>query len=231
MIASVNIADVSVGASLAVLRKKPKPGSFPGLRHADVAIAAPLGGSILPAPQVRRIAMVGIWDDDASIDRFLDEHPHAQALAGGWRVRLEPLRAWGTWPGLPDEVPRGRNVDDDGPAAVLTMGRVKVTRAVPFLRTSNRAENAVLTAPGLTWATGLARPPFVSTCSLWESSKALSVYAYGRQDPAHAHAIEADQAKPFHHQETFIRFRPYDSHGGLDGKNPLPAAWLESGPT
>lgn len=230
MIASVNIADVSVGAALGVLRQKPKPGSFPGLRHADVAIAAPLSESLLASPQVRRVAMIGIWDDDASVDRFLAEHPHALTLADGWRVRLEPLRAWGTWPGLPDDVTRDRNVDYDGPAAVLTMGHLKMTRAVPFFRASKKAEKAVLVAPGLTWATGLARPPFVSTCSLWESSKALSVYAYGRQQPAHADAIAADAAKPFHHQETFIRFRPYDAHGGLSGKNPLPATWSESLP-
>src|SRR5438105_124241 len=100
---------------------------------------------------------------------------------------------------------------DAGVATAL--GRMSLPRLLPFLRTSARAEGAVLTAPGLVWATALARPPFVSTCSLWESSQALMSYAYGRGEPAHSHAIEADRARPFHHRSAFIRFRPYASRG------------------
>ena len=81
---------------------------------------------------------------------------------------------------------------------------------------------AVLTAPGLIWATGLGRPPFVATCSLWKSSQAAATYAYGPNDAAHQTAIRADRARPFHHESAFIRFRPYGAHGRLDGKNRLP---------
>jgi hypothetical protein len=112
-------------------------------------------------------------------------------------------------------------VDHDGPAAVLTLGRVRPTQIVRFLRTSAKAEARVVGAPGLTWATGLARPPFVATCSLWESTQALSTYAYGNREPAHPDAIAADQAKPFHRQSAFIRFRPYGARGSLGGRNPL----------
>jgi hypothetical protein len=139
---------------------------------------------------------------------------------------MEPLRAFGSWPGLPAEIPRSRAVTDDSPVAVLTMGRFRWSRAVPFLRASSKAENAVITAPGLTWATGLARPPFVATCSLWESAAASVAYAYGTDGAAHPGAITVDRAKPFHHQSAFIRFRPYASVGRLDGKNPLPEHWL-----
>jgi hypothetical protein len=48
MIASVHIADVGLRSALPLLRKAPPPGSIPGLRHADVGAAAPLGGSALP---------------------------------------------------------------------------------------------------------------------------------------------------------------------------------------
>ena len=51
------------------------------------------------------------------------------------------------------------------------------------------------------------RPPFVATCSLWESTKALSTYAYGARDRGHADAVEADRAKAFHHRSAFVRFR------------------------
>jgi len=104
-----------------------------------------------------------------------------------------------------------------------------VSQLIRFLRTSNKAENSVVVAPGLTWATGLARPPsFVATCSLWQSTRALSTYAYGTREPAHPDAIASGEAKPFHHEQAFIRFRPYASQGHLDGKNPLAEAWMSA---
>src|SRR5947209_6144886 len=199
MIASVHIADVGFSRAARRLLRAP---SSPGLRRADVAVTAPLGGSIRPSPQVGRLALVAFWDDDASLDRFLSDHPMASALRDGWHSRLDPLRAFGSWPGLPDDIPRARHVGYEGPAVVLTLGRLRLTQAPRFLRASNKAENRAINAPGMIWTTGMARPPFVGTCSLWESTQALSDYAYGPTDPAHPDAIAADRAKPFHHREA-----------------------------
>jgi hypothetical protein len=221
VIASVHIADIGGRHALGVLRKAPKPATTPGLRHANVALTAPLSGSLRPKPDVGRVGLVAFWDDDAALDTFLADDPMARTLAAGWRLRLAPLRIHGSWPGVDDDLPRGREVDHDGAAAVLTLGRVKLHRVVPFFRTSAKAEGSVVDAPGLIWATGLAKPPFVSTCSLWESTDALSSYAYAGDRPAHPDAIATDRAKPFHHQSAFIRFRPYGSEGHLDGRNPL----------
>jgi hypothetical protein len=221
VLASVHVANLGVGAALSVVRTVPKPGSIAGLRQAEVAITAPLSASLLAQPDFRRVAMIGFWDDDASIDRFLDGHPLAAKLAGGFRVRLEPLRAFGAWPGLPPETPTARAVESSGPLAALTLGRLRVSQLVRFLKTSARAEARVLEAPGLVWATGLARPPFVSTFSLWEDSRALSTYAFGRAEPAHPEAITEGERKPFHKRQAFIRFRPYAADGHLDGRNPL----------
>ena len=226
MIASVHIADVGVPSALKVLRKAPRSDAVPGLRHASVGLVAPLSGSVLPRPAPGRAGLVAFWDDDAALDGFLAEHPLAATLGGGWHVRLAPLRASGTWPGLPAEVPATRAVEYDGPVAALTLGRMRATQAVRFFRTSAKAEDAVVVAPGLVWASGIGRPPFVSTCSLWEGTLALSTYAYGHREAAHPDAIKAGEAKPFHHESAFIRFRPYGSQGKLDGKNPLAEQWM-----
>jgi hypothetical protein len=226
MRASVHVANTGVGAGLSVVRSAPRPGSIAGLRHAEVGITAPLSASMLAQPDLRRVALVAFWDDDASIDRFVESHPLAAKLAGGFQVRLEPLRAFGTWPGLPADTPTARAVESSGPLAALTMGRLRVSQAIRFLKTSAQAEARVLGAPGVIWATGLARPPFVSTFSLWESSRALSTYAFGRAEPAHPEAIAEGERKPFHKRQVFIRFRPYAAEGHLDGRNPLPEAAL-----
>jgi hypothetical protein len=226
MIASVHLADVGVRSALSISRKAPGPGSIPGLRRAEVGIAAPLGGSVLPSPQFGRAGLYGLWDDDASLDRFLADHPLAAHFASGWSVRLAPLRAFGAWPGVPADIPGARDVANEGPVGVITMGRLRASQAIRFLRASAKAEASAVAAPGLTWATGLARPPsFVSTFSLWESTRAASTFAYGTKVPAHPDAIASGEAKPFHHQQVFIRFRPYDERGKLEGRNPLAVAF------
>jgi len=222
VVASVQLADVGTLTALRLLRSAPRPGSIDGLRHANVAAATPLRAAGAPRPSLRRLALLAFWDSDDDLDRFLAQHPLAATLAGGWHARLEPLRAFGTWPGLPDDLSRERATDYTGPALVLTLGRVRLTQVLRFLRTSLAAEAAARTAGGMVWGTALARPPFVATCSLWESTRDLATYAYGARQAAHPDAIDADAAKPFHHQSAFIRFQPYTVVGSLTGKNPLP---------
>lgn len=61
----------------------------------------------------------------------------------GWHVRLEPLRATGTWPGLTAPTP-GSHVKHEGPTVVLTLGRLRARRAVSFFRASAKVERQVL---------------------------------------------------------------------------------------
>ncbi len=224
MIVSVNIADVGPRAALGLLVRPPRPSAVAGLRHVDVGVAAPLSGSLRKSPSPGRIGLVGFWDDEASFDAFVAHDARLAAFAGGFAARLVPLRAHGSWPGLDADVPKGRATTEPGPVVVLTLGRFRLSQAPRFFRTSARAEAAVAGAPGLVWATGLARPPFVATCSLWESADAAAAYAYGTAPAPHADAIRAGNAEPFHQREAFIRFRPLAVSGALTGKNPLAAA-------
>jgi hypothetical protein len=227
MIASVHIADMGVRSALALNRKAPPAGSIAGLRNASVGLAAPLAGKVVPSVQFGRAGLLAFWDDDAAVDRFLAGNPLAEKFASGWHVRLAPLRAFGTWPGLPADVPSERQVEHDGPVVVLTLGRPRASQLIRFVRTSMMAAASAVRAPGLLWGTGIARPPsFVATVSLWESTLAASAFAYGHRDPGHPDAIATDRANPFHHESAFIRFRPYDAHGSLGGKNPLAAALI-----
>lgn len=221
VVASLHVADLGARGALSVIRRQPTPGSIPGLRHADVAAAAPLSGSFLPTPALGRVGLIAFWDNDDAVDQFLADHPLAATFACGWYTRLEAVRTHGTWPGLNTDLPHQRSTNHEGRAVVLTLGRLRLSQTVRFLRTSAKASAAAIGAPGLIWATGLARPPFVSTCSLWESAGAVSAYAYGDDGGAHPRAISTDAAKPFHRESAFVRFRPYGVAGSLSGRNPL----------
>jgi hypothetical protein len=219
MIVTVQLADVGpIGAVRAVLRR-PKPGVTPGLRSADVALFAPL--ALTGPPPVGRAGLIAFWDDEVAFERFLDDDPIAQRFAGGFQARLRPLRAHGSWPGLPPDVPRSRTVPHAGPVVVLTLGRLRISQAIRFLRTSRPAERAAVADDGMLWGSAAVRPPFVATVSLWRDAEATKAYAYGGERPAHSNAIRAQQRKDFHRTSAFVRFAPIHVEGALGGKNPL----------
>ena len=221
MIVSVQIAELGKRTGLGVLARPPRPDRVPGLRHAETVFTNEIGGSLLPRPDVGTVGLVAAWEDDAAFERFAAAGPTARWFAGGWQVRLEPLRVSGAWPEVPDLLDAQRPVEDEEPVAVLTIGRTKPWRLPPFLRAAATAEADVLDAPGLLAATGFGRlPRLVSTFSLWRSAAEMREYAY-RAAGAHRAAVDADGKHPFHSSSAFIRLRPYLSSGSWEGRNPL----------
>jgi hypothetical protein len=224
MIASVHLADVGAASAVKLLRAAPAAGEAPGLRYAEVALVGALSGSLLPRPHPGRVGLIAGWDDDRALEDFLAGHPLAARLAHGWHVRLRPMRVSGTWqrlPGLPAEEER---MHDDEPVAVLTLGRLRLSQTVRFLRASAAAEGLALGDAALLASAALARPPgLVATFSLWRSTGAMRAYARGQAGVAHLAAVRADTARAFHHESAFVRFRPYLSVGGWDGWDPLAA--------
>jgi hypothetical protein len=222
MVTSVHLADVGPSTTLHLLRTRLTADEVPGLRYAENLIAAPLGPHLLPVPRPGRVGLIAAWEDDSALDRFLATHPVAEALAGGYRVRLEPVRIVGAWPELGELPPAAADNQaadrtqvgaPDGRAAVLTLGRLRLRRGPAFLRASARAEGDALRSPGLILATGLARPPrTVVTFSLWSDIAPMRAYVE-RRGAGHRDATTKHAARPFHSQSAFIRFRPYDETG------------------
>jgi hypothetical protein len=122
---------------------------------------------------------------------------------------------------MPHDLPNSRAAVHEGPAVVLATAIVRPHRFLAFLRSNRPASASAVTAPGLLWATGMTRPPQVATISLWDSSKNIAKYAYGRSDAGHPRAIDADAAKSFFTRQAFVRFDPYLSEGSIDGIDPL----------
>jgi hypothetical protein len=222
VIASVHLADVGKRAALGLSPGKLGLAAVPGLRYAEITIAAPLGAHLLPRPNLGRVGLIAAWDDDRALDDFLARHPLALRLAHGWRVRLQPTHIFGAWPPLAGLLSDKQPMDEDEPAAVLTIGRLRLTQTVRFLRASAAAERLAVGDPALLASTGLARPSgLVATFSLWQSVAAMRAYARGSKDPAHLTAVRAHAARPFHHESAFLRFRPYRAEGSWDGRKPL----------
>jgi hypothetical protein len=230
MIMSVHIADVGPRRAAGLLRRPLDGSDSPGLRHAEATVTAPLASGLPPVPKPGRVALVACWDDDAAIDRFLDSHPVAEALAGGWHVRLEPLRAVGAYAPFDGLPTRELPVDDEEPVVVLTYGRLKLRRAVAFFRANSPASGLVNQQPAMLAGTGLARPPrIVSTFSVWRTAREMREYALGQAGPGHRDAARQHNANPFHHESVFARFRPYGAEGLWDGRQPLEGVAVPAG--
>lgn len=221
MIVSLHIADVGPRAAAEVLLRPPRPGRVPGLTYAETTTTAALGEPLLPPRHFGRVGMIAAWNDDDALERFLRAHPVAAHLAGGWRVRLQPLRVFGAWAGMPGLPARALPVADDEPVGILTLGRLRLRRTAAFRRSAGPAEGAAIEHPDLLAGTGLARPPrLVATFTLWRAAAAMREYATGAGGP-HSAAMAADRARPFHHESAFVRFRPYAAEGDWDGRDPL----------
>jgi len=224
MIVTVHLADVGPLKAQLLLFQRLDPAAVPGMTYAEPTMTGPLGKRP-PRPQLGRLGLIAAWDDDAAIDRFLADHPFGRQVAGGWHARLEPRRCFGSWAGMPGLPKKELPMDDDQPAAALTLGRLRVLRTRPFLKASAPAERDVVGNPAVAAVTGLtrpARPRLVSTFSVWRSAGAMREYAFGKDGP-HQAAVRADRARPFQHEQAFVRFRPYASHGLWDGRDPLAA--------
>jgi hypothetical protein len=221
MIVSVHLADVELPQLPGILRGRPDPGTIAGLKYAEPVLSLPLRDRRFARPARPRAGLIAAWDDDSALDDFLTGHPLAKRFEAGWHVRLEPLRLFGFWPGMPDLPKRVDGADDQEPVAVLTLGRPRLRRIVPFLRASAPAEQEAATHPAALASTALARPPrLVATFSLWRSAAEMREYATAADGP-HRAAVSADRAGPFHHDSAFVRFRPYASRGSWGGRDPL----------
>ncbi len=221
MIVTVQIADLGPRAAAGALLRQPRPARVAGLAYVFTATTAPIAAGLLPSPQPRRVAMVAAWEADEAIDEFGREHPVGRALARGWEMRAHPVRVFGAWPRMPGLPERPLPVDDEEPVAALTLGRPRLGRLLPFLRSAAAAEADATRAAAMVASTGLARPPrVVSTFSVWRSVAAMRDYAAGAGG-AHRAAVQSDRERPFHHESAFVRLRPYASRGLWDGRDPL----------
>lgn len=219
MYATVHIADCGVRAQPRLRKAAPKARSTPGLRYSLSAVPAPLGTGV-PRPQVGRFTHLAFWDDaDAA----------ARAFAGtafdvgfeGLRLDLEPVRSIGSWPGIPSTLPSAPLAVHEGPAVIITIGRLRILQARRFFAASAQAEKHIVASSGLTWATGMAAPErrTLVTISWWHDQVAMGDAVRG--PGGHRHAMARQAEKDFHHESAFARFRPLAVSGSLDGRNPV----------
>jgi hypothetical protein len=177
--------------------------------------------------QLRRLAIFAQWDDETALERFLDTDGLGRRLAGGWHVRLQYLRRFGTVAalgGLPD---RAGSWDADEPIVAVTLARMKLREVPRFLRWGRPVERLIAGHPAAVFSTGAQRPPHtISTFSIWRTVREMTEMVHGRGDGpnagVHHLAMVEQRRQDFHYESTFMRFRPLSEHGLWQGQRLVP---------
>ena len=215
-VTSLHVVEAPRTVSLRLLIGQRQLRRRPGVTAAHVVLGAPLGST--PAStshSVRTVAVIG-WRARHHLDQAWEELATNSPWSQGWSVILRPVRATGPWCDAPTD--DGAAASGRSPLVVLTLGDLRARHARSFLRHAGRVGQQLTRVDGVLWATALARPPFVGTCSLWDSPEAIERFAYaGVGGSAHLEAMAANDATPFHVDPSFVRFETLATSGTVPG--------------
>ena len=104
---------------------------------------------------------------------------------------------------------------------------MKLTEVPRFLRWGRPVERLIANHPATLFSTGAERPPnTISTFSIWRTVREMTEMVHGRGEVPNAHvhhaAMVEQKRRDFHHESTFMRFRPLSEHGLWQGRRLLP---------
>jgi hypothetical protein len=226
---SYHLAELPAHVSAATLLRPPDRTTVDGLCHAECLVLMRFGAPILsPARlQLRRFAMFAQWGETSALDRFLSGHAIGRRLAAGWHVRLQYLRRYGSIAALGELPERAGTWDLEEPIVAVTIARMKLREVPRFLRWGRPVERLIASHPAALFSTGTQRPPnTISTFSIWRTVREMTEMVHGRSDvrdaDVHRAAMVEQRRRDFHHESTFMRFRPLSEHGTWEGRQLLP---------
>jgi hypothetical protein len=183
------------------------------------------GTSMSLGADLRRWAMLAVWRDEASLERFLERSPIAARwrteAREAWHVRLAPVASRGRWGGVEPFGALDGQARAEGPVAVLTRASIRVSRLAAFYRSIGPVDRDLRAQDGCLASVGVGEWPLArqSTFSLWRDAAAVRAFAY--RGDAHRQVIGRVRDEAWYSEELFARFTPYDSQGTWDGLDPL----------
>lgn len=220
-----HLAELPARRTARALVRPPTPGTVAGLQHAECLAMMTLGAPTVSPErlQLGRLAVFAAWDDEDALDRFLERERLGRDLAAGWHVRMEFLRRYGAVACLPELPVKAGDWDAEEPVVAVTLARLAMPNLPRFLTWGKPVERLVADHPATTLALAATRPPRTfSTFSVWRSVRAMTEMVHGRSDvpnaQTHVAAMQEQRRKEFHHESTFMRFRPLAEHGEWQGR-------------
>jgi hypothetical protein len=202
----------------------PKPEDVRGLIYAEFMSVMKLGAPIISPSRMlfNQVAVFAQWENETSIDEFLEKEQVGKMLANGWHARLSFLRQWGSISGfkVPNE---DLETDLDSPVVAVTIARMKMFQVPRFIQWGRPVEKLVRDHPGTTLSLASIRyPRTISTFSIWKSAKEMTDMVRGHssvpEPTRHIDAMKERDRKDFHFEFTTLRFKPISEFGEWNGR-------------
>lgn len=171
-------------------------------------------------PDVRRLAVISVWDDRGALEAAAESDLFAGALQR-WHGRFDPLHSHGTiagadpLAGAPHQPVAGR------PGAIITYGRGRRRVLLRFVRKNNRVVEELHRRPELITAFNMADglKPYLLTLSLWSDLGAAVDFGY--RGGEHHDAIRRLREEHWATELWFARLGFVEGGGTLAGRDPF----------
>lgn len=221
---SYHLVKFSLRSSLGLYLNSPEVQNIPGLIHLEWMSMMTLGSPVFSPSRIlfRKVVVFAQWENEESLDLFLEKNSLGKQLSQGWHLRLKYLRQWGKINGF--DIPKTEyDYDPNKPVVAVTIARMRLSQVPRFIRWGRPTEMLVRDHPGTLMSLASIRfPRTVSTFSIWKSQKEMTDMVHGRsnvpQPKRHAVAMKERNRKDFHYQFTTLRFKPLSEYGSWNDK-------------
>jgi len=197
-----------------------------GLIHSEYMTAMTLGSPILSTSRIliRQVAIFMQWENEISLENYLEQDPFGKTLSKGWHVRLSFIREWGKFSDFKIPVDKDKLDSPNSPVVAVTIARMKPFEVPRFIHWGRPVEKLVRDHSGTTLALASVKfPNTVSTFSIWKTEKEMTNMVRGhsviKNPKRHSNAMKERERKDFHFEFTTLRFKPLSEFGKWKGQS------------
>ncbi|CAM1339630.1 hypothetical protein [Tenacibaculum aestuarii] len=191
-----------------------------GLIHSEYMTAMTLGSPILSTSRIliKQVAVFMQWENEISLENYLEQDTFGKILSKGWHVRLSFIREWGKFSGFKIPLDKDKLENPNSPVVAVTIARMKPFEVPRFIHWGRPVEKLVRDHPGTTLALASVKfPNTVSTFSIWKTEREMTNMVHGHsviENPKrHSNSMKERERKDFHFEFTTLRFKPLSEFG------------------
>ncbi len=155
-------------------------------------------------------ALICTWQSEALATNFFDsssvystflKKSHSNLL-----FRLQTIASHGTWNKTNPFLKSVEPVDNE-PIAVITRGKIKLSKLFTFWRNVPLAAEELSVQDGLLFSIGIGELPLIqqATFSIWQNTEKMKAYAY--KNHQHTAVIQKTKQLNWYSEELFARFK------------------------